>query len=166
MTVTLDRQRALEREQEAFLTWDHPMVRGALDLMLGSEAGNATFGVWDSSGEKIILLEAWLVVECVAPARLHVERFLPQTPLRILVDHKGADHTENAAFAKPPLAQRRSRRPDAERGGEAEFPASDVGSNARPSAPRRATRSSRRPLDPDARRDGRGNRPACAISPK
>ncbi len=103
MTVTLDRQRALEREQEAFLTWDHPMVRGALDLMLGSAAGNATFGVWDSAGEKLILLEAWLVVECVAPARLHVERFLPQTPLRILVDHTGADHSDNAAFAKPPL---------------------------------------------------------------
>jgi ATP-dependent helicase HepA len=103
MTVTLDRQRALEREQEAFLTWDHPMVRGALDLMLGSKAGNATFGIWDSVGEKTILLESWIVIECVAPARLHVERFLPQTPLRILVDHKSGDHTENAAFAKPPL---------------------------------------------------------------
>ena len=103
MTVTLDRRRALEREQEAFLTWDHPMVRGALDLMLGSAAGNATFGVWDAAGEKIILLEAWVVVECVAPAKLHVERFLPQTPLRIMVDHKGGDHTEEAAFAKPPL---------------------------------------------------------------
>ncbi len=103
MTVTLDRQRALEREQEAFLTWDHPLVRGALDLMLGSEAGNATFGVWDSAGEKLILLEAWIVVECVAPGRLHVERFLPQTPLRILVDHKGTDHTHDPAFAQPPL---------------------------------------------------------------
>ena len=103
MTFTLDRQRALEREQEAFLTWDHPMVRGALDLMLGSEAGNATFGVWDSEGEKIILLEAWLIVECVAPACLHVERFLPQTPLRIVVDHLGGDHTDDPAFAKPLL---------------------------------------------------------------
>ncbi|GAA5128943.1 DEAD/DEAH box helicase family protein [Luteolibacter yonseiensis] len=103
LSVTLDRQRALEREQEAFLTWDHPMVRGALDLMLGSEAGNASFGVWDSVGEKIILLEAWLVVECVAPARLHVERFLPQTPLRVMVDHKGTDHSDNPAFGKPPL---------------------------------------------------------------
>ena len=103
MTVTLDRQRALEREQEAFLSLDHPMVRGALDLLLGSEAGNASFGVWDAAGEKTILLEAWVVVECVAPARLHVERFLPQTPLRILVDHKGGDHSGEAAFAKPPL---------------------------------------------------------------
>jgi len=103
MTVTLDRRRALEREQEAFLTWDHPMVRGALDLMLGSEAGNATFGVWESAGEKIILLESWVVVECVAPARLHVERFLPQTPVRIVVDHKGGDLSDDASFEKPPL---------------------------------------------------------------
>jgi ATP-dependent helicase HepA len=103
MTVTLERERALVREQEAFLTWDHPMVRGALDLMLGSEAGNATFGVWEAPGEKVILLEAWLVVECVAPAHYHVERFLPQTPVRILVDHKGTDHSEDQKFSKMPL---------------------------------------------------------------
>jgi ATP-dependent helicase HepA len=105
MTVTLDRQRALEREQEAFLTWDHPMVRGALDLMLGSEAGNAAFGIWDAPGEKLILLEAWLVIEAIAPARLHIERFLPQSPLRILVDHTGTDHSDHAAFSMPALRQ-------------------------------------------------------------
>ncbi len=103
MTVTFDRQRALEREQETFLTWDHPMTRAALDLMLGSEAGNATFGVWESTGEKIILLEAWIIVEAVAPASLHVERFLPQTPVRVVVDHKGSDLSDNKAFARPPL---------------------------------------------------------------
>ena len=103
MTVTLDRGRALEREQEAFLTADHPIVRGALDFMLGSESGNASFGVWDSAGEKSVLLEAILVVECVAPAQLHVDRFLPQTPLRIVVDHRGTDLSGNPAFANPPL---------------------------------------------------------------
>jgi ATP-dependent helicase HepA len=103
MSVTFDRQRALEREQEAFLSWDHPMVRGALDLMLGSEAGNAAFGVWDVAGAKTILLEAWVVVECVAPAHLQVDRFLPQTPLRFMVDHTGVDHTHDPSFAKPVL---------------------------------------------------------------
>ena len=103
MTVTLGRARALEREQEAFLTADHPMVRGALDFMLGSESGNASFGVWDSAGEKTILLEAIVVIECVAPAHLHVDRFLPQTPLRILVDHRGNDQTDAPAFSNPLL---------------------------------------------------------------
>jgi ATP-dependent helicase HepA len=103
ITVTLDRQRALEREQEAFLTWDHPMTRAALDLLLGSEAGNATFGIWESPSEKRMLLEAWVVVECVAPARLHVERFLPPVPLRIAVDHTGGDQTGDAALASAKL---------------------------------------------------------------
>ncbi|WP_193213720.1 helicase-related protein [Luteolibacter marinus] len=103
VTVTLDRQRALEREQEAFLTWDHPMVRGALDLLLGSEAGNASFGVWESPEGKRMLLEAWIVVECVAPAHLHVERYLPQTPLRVAVDHTGGDQTQDFALAKAKL---------------------------------------------------------------
>ena len=103
VAATLDRQRALEREQEVFLTCDHPMVRSALDLMLGSEAGNATFGVWESTGEKRILLESWVVVECIAPAEWHIERFLPQTPLRIMVDHQGVDQSDNPALAKPSL---------------------------------------------------------------
>jgi len=103
VTVTFDRQRALEREHEAFLTWDHPMVRAALDLQLGSESGNATFGLWEAPGAKRMLLEAWLVVECVAPADLHVDRFLPQTPLRIAVDHAGGDQTGDAAFATAKL---------------------------------------------------------------
>ena len=103
ITVTLDRQRALEREHESFLTWDHPMVRAALDLLLGSESGNATFGLWEDPGGKRMLLEAWLVVECVAPAHLHVERFLPQTPLRIAVDHTGGDQTADPALASAKL---------------------------------------------------------------
>ncbi|TAE78002.1 MAG: RNA polymerase-binding ATPase [Verrucomicrobia bacterium] len=103
VTATLDRQRALEREHEAFLTWDHPMVRAALDLQLGSESGNAAFGLWESPGGKRMLLEAWLVVECVAPAHLHIERFLPQTPLRVAVDHAGGDQSGDSALATAKL---------------------------------------------------------------
>jgi ATP-dependent helicase HepA len=43
------------------------------------------------------------VVECVAPAHLHVERFLPQTPLRVAVDHGGGDQSDDAAFAAAKL---------------------------------------------------------------
>jgi ATP-dependent helicase HepA len=96
ITVAFDRQRALEREHEAFLTWDHPMVRAALDLMLCTEDGNAAFALWETGGEKRMLLEAWVVVETVAPGKLHAERFLPQTPIRLVVDHSGNDLSEDA----------------------------------------------------------------------
>ncbi|HEY8990618.1 MAG TPA: RNA polymerase-binding ATPase, partial [Luteolibacter sp.] len=70
---------------------------------LGTEAGNATFGLWDSAGEKRLFLEAWVVVETVAPASLHVERFLPQTPVRLAVDHLGNDLTAEPALAAATL---------------------------------------------------------------
>jgi ATP-dependent helicase HepA len=92
-TVTCDRTRALGREDIGFLTWDHPMVRGAIDLTLSSEKGNSSIVVWKdpSVDAPPILIEAIYVLESVAPPRLHVDRFLPPTPVRVLVDMSGAD---------------------------------------------------------------------------
>jgi len=94
-TVTCDRTKALSREDIGFLTWDHPMVRGSIDLMLSSEQGNSCIVVWqdDQVDAPPILIEAIYVLESVAPARLHVDRFLPPTPVRILVDMQGLDRS-------------------------------------------------------------------------
>lgn len=97
LSVTFDRTRALSRENVAFLTPDHPMVRGALDLLLGAENGNSSFGLWRGAGEGLIL-ETHFVIECVAPAALHVDRFLSATPLRMVVDHANKDRREDAAY--------------------------------------------------------------------
>ena len=99
MTVTFDRTRALSREDLGFMGADHPLVRGALDLLLGLESGNSAFGVWKNSGAEGILLEICAVAECVAPATLHIDRFLPATPIRVVVDHAAQDHTEDASLA-------------------------------------------------------------------
>ena len=99
MSVTFDRARALSREDLGFMTADHPLIRGALDLLLGLESGNSAFGVWKNSGGEGILLEILGVAECIAPAALHADRFLPATPIRVVVDHAGADRTGDTAFA-------------------------------------------------------------------
>jgi ATP-dependent helicase HepA len=93
MSVTFDRARALSREDWGFLTVDHPLVRGSIDLLLSGESGNSAFAIWKGSGSESLLLEAWYVAECIAPASLHVDRFLPATPIRIMVDHAQADKT-------------------------------------------------------------------------
>ncbi len=90
-TVTRNRQRALSREEVQFLTWDHPLVTGALDLLLGSEKGNSSFAKWPDARTPGLYLEVICVLECIAPPSLHVDRFLPPTPLRVLVDHRGQD---------------------------------------------------------------------------
>ncbi|MEI8387931.1 MAG: RNA polymerase-associated protein RapA [Verrucomicrobiota bacterium] len=89
ITLTGDRKKALGREDIGFLTWDHPIVSGAIDLLLGSAQGTSSFAVWH--GGEGIYLEAVFVIEPVAPPALHLDRFLPATPIRIVVDATGQD---------------------------------------------------------------------------
>jgi len=103
ITVTFDRRRALERENEGFMTLDHPMLRAALDILLSSEQGNAHFAWWPSKGEKRLLLECRFVAECIAPPALHHERYLPQTPVITLVDHHGKPTADADALRRAPL---------------------------------------------------------------
>ena len=93
MIATCDRRRALSREDVGFLTWDHPMVTGAMDLLLGAETGNCSFAVLPTANERTMLLELIFVLEAIAAPRLHVDRFLPLTPVRLVVSHKLEDVT-------------------------------------------------------------------------
>ncbi len=86
MNVTFDRASAIKNEHLAFLTWDHPMVTGAMEMMLGSDRGNCAFALWQEPDNLTILLEVVFVLECVAPANLHADRFLPASPVRVVVD--------------------------------------------------------------------------------
>jgi ATP-dependent helicase HepA len=93
--ATFDRVRALSREDVMFLSWDHPMVTGSMELLLGSEQGNCAFGLWNEEGAKLILGELVFIVECVAPGHLQLDRFLPTTPVRIVVDHRKEDRSDD-----------------------------------------------------------------------
>ena len=88
MVATCDRRRALSREDVGFLTWDHPMVTGAMDLLLGGETGNCSFAVLPATNERTLLLELIYVLEAIAAPRLHADRFLPLTPVRLVVNNK------------------------------------------------------------------------------
>lgn len=96
LTVTLDREIALAREDMQFLTAEHPMVLSAMDLVLSSETGNAAVSVVRHRQLKAgqFLLELLFVVECSAPAELQIGRFLPHTPIRILLDQNKKDLSE------------------------------------------------------------------------
>ncbi len=100
LSVTFDRKRALSRDDLTFLTADHPMVRGAFDLLLGSQTGNASFVTWEAGDGQAFYLEAVFVIECIAPASLHTDRFLPATALRVVVDHQLTDLSADRALLK------------------------------------------------------------------
>lgn len=67
------------------------MVTGAMDLLLGTETGNCAFAVLPTADERTMLLELIFVLEAIAAPRLHADRFLPLTPVRLVVSHKLED---------------------------------------------------------------------------
>ncbi len=99
MSVTVNRQIALAREELQFMTWEHPIVTAAIDLVLSSETGNAAISVVRHSDLKAgqFLLECLFIVECSAPAELQIGRFLPHTPIRVLINQHQKDLTETIA---------------------------------------------------------------------
>ena len=92
-SVTFNREKALVREDLEFLTWEHPMIQGAMDIVHSTEIGNAALGTIKLKGVApgTMMLELLYTVNCVAPKTLQLERFLPLNPMRLLVDARGKD---------------------------------------------------------------------------
>ncbi len=93
LTITYQRQQALSREDLQFITWEHPLVRGAQELIALTEFGNTAFCTLKLPPLKAgnLMLEALFVLHCPAPAELQLFRFIPQSMLRILMDTNGKD---------------------------------------------------------------------------
>ncbi len=85
LRITCDRRQAIAREDITLMTWDHPMLAGGMDLLLGSEKGNSALASAD--GLSGLVLQAVFLLECVAPPQLEAARFLPPTPISILLNH-------------------------------------------------------------------------------
>ncbi|HEY3699809.1 MAG TPA: RNA polymerase-associated protein RapA, partial [Spongiibacteraceae bacterium] len=90
-TATFARAQALTRDDMEFLSWEHPLLRGAMEMIIGAEYGNAAIASINIKGlpPGTLLLEAIYSVHCPAPRQLQIARFLPITPLRLLVDRSG-----------------------------------------------------------------------------
>jgi ATP-dependent helicase HepA len=87
--ITFDRKTALLREDVEFLTWDHPMVVGVIDLILSNTFGNVSVMTRKKQGQSKTFIEAYFKLQAVAPKNLSPERFFPPTPIRVLVDSTG-----------------------------------------------------------------------------
>ncbi|EQM69506.1 RNA polymerase-associated protein RapA [Pseudomonas solani] len=100
VTITYDRNQALSREDMQFLTWEHPMVQGGMDLVLSGSMGNTSVALIKNKALKpgTVLLELLYVSEVVAPRSLQLGRYLPPAALRCLLDANGNDLASKVAF--------------------------------------------------------------------
>jgi ATP-dependent helicase HepA len=99
--MTSDRNKATHQGELDLLSWDHPMVSGVLDVLLGGEHGTAAVAMLPAGRRRPgALLEALFVLEAVAPPVLQVSRFLPPTPMRVVLDERCDDATGSCPSAE------------------------------------------------------------------
>ncbi len=100
MTITCDRATALANEDMQFITWDHPMVSGAIDMVLSSELGNSTITTLKQPGMAAgnLIAECIYVLEGVSSKALQASRYLPPTLVRVAIDQHGKDHSAHLPF--------------------------------------------------------------------
>ena len=93
MTLTYQREKALVREDMAFVTWEHPMVTDLMDQLVSGELGNAALAKISVKGipPGTLFLETIFVVNSMAPKSLQLDKYLPLSPQRIVVSADGKD---------------------------------------------------------------------------
>ncbi|KJF87848.1 RNA polymerase-associated protein RapA [Photobacterium phosphoreum] len=99
-TITFDRNTALSREDLHFISWEHPMIQGGIELLLSEGVGTTAVSLLKNKALPVgtLLLELIYVVDAQAPKQSGIGRFLPKTPIRILLDSKGNNLSANVEF--------------------------------------------------------------------
>ncbi len=99
-TITFDRDTALSREDMHFISWEHPMIQGGIDLLMSEGVGTAAVSLLKNKALPVgtMLLELVYKVDAQAPKRSGISRFLPTTPIRLMMDGKGNDLSAQVEF--------------------------------------------------------------------
>ncbi|USD60011.1 RNA polymerase-associated protein RapA [Vibrio sp. SCSIO 43140] len=99
-TITFDRDTALSREDMNFISWEHPMIQGGIDLVMSEGVGTCAVSLLKNKALPVgtILLELVYVVDAQAPKKSGISRFLPPTPIRMMMDGRGNDLSAQVEF--------------------------------------------------------------------
>ncbi|AHK15862.1 RNA polymerase-associated protein RapA [Thalassolituus oleivorans] len=104
--ATTRREVALARDDVQFLSWEHPFVDQALELITSGPAGNAAVGYVENHEFKTgdCYLQLQFAARCPAPKALRVERYLPPDAMHLTMTPKGdlkVNEPECAPFVLP-----------------------------------------------------------------
>lgn len=89
ITATYHREQALSREDMHYLTWEHPMVAGVMDMVLNSERGNTAVCTMKLPPLKpgSLLIESLFQFSCPGPRSLQLQRFFSAGCVRLVADN-------------------------------------------------------------------------------
>lgn len=93
MTITFDRQEALQREDIGYLSWEHPLLVELMEWVAASEFGNTSLCTLKLPAlpPGTVLVECYYRVHLSAPRAWQMERFFERGLERFLIDPAGRD---------------------------------------------------------------------------
>lgn len=104
--ATTRRDVALSRDDVQFLSWEHPFIDQALELITSSAMGNTSVGYVEmhefNTGDCYVQLQ--FVAQCPAPKHLGIERYLPADAMHLTFTPGGdlkVNEPELASFVLP-----------------------------------------------------------------
>lgn len=99
-TVTFNRHTALSRDDVHYLSWEHPMISGGMEMILSSDTGTTSVAILKNNTlpAATTFLELIYVVEALNTDNAQLSRFLPTTPIRLLLDKNAKNLGENVSF--------------------------------------------------------------------
>ncbi|HEY5715648.1 MAG TPA: RNA polymerase-associated protein RapA [Psychromonas sp.] len=99
-TVTFNRQTALSRDDVHYLSWEHPMITGGMEMILSSDTGTTAVAILKNNSlpAATTFLELIYIVEALNTDNAQLSRFLPTTPIRLLLDKNAKNLGENVTF--------------------------------------------------------------------
>jgi len=97
LTFTCDRAIALANEDREFLSWEHPLITAAMDMVPASETGNTALTAVKYTGVRAgtLLLECLYTLDTSCSKGLQASRYLPATTIRVVADQYGKDHSDS-----------------------------------------------------------------------
>ena len=93
MTLTFEREQALNREDIEFITHEHPLMRAIYELASTSTFGNTTVAMLKSATvpQGMLMIEVNFRVEAIAPKVLNLPATLPAQSIRVFISEHGSD---------------------------------------------------------------------------
>lgn len=99
MMISYNRDTALANDDVHFISWDHPIVTGAMELVFSQEQGNTGMVAIRYPGAKAgsLMMESIFVLEPAPHPVLQSGRYLPTSVIRVVSDQQGRDHHKDLA---------------------------------------------------------------------
>lgn len=93
MTITYEREIATQLEHVHFVSWDHPLVHNAIDMLLADVHGKSSMAFTAERGipAGFYWVECLFVLTAKAEKRLQLNQYFPDTPISFTINAKAQE---------------------------------------------------------------------------